>query len=98
MSTPKTPRPAESVKGEARLRLRITAAAEKQIRAGHPWVFADSVREQNRAGTAGELGVVFDRADRFLAIGFFGRNSPIRLRALHTGKPLSIDEAFWRAR
>jgi 23S rRNA (cytosine1962-C5)-methyltransferase len=80
------------------LRLRITAAAERQIRAGHPWVFADSVREQNHAGVAGELGVVFDRADRFLAVGFFDPDSPLRLRVLHTGKPLAIDGAFWRAR
>jgi len=80
------------------LRLRITAAAEKQVRAGHPWVFADSVREQNRSGVAGELGVVFDRADKFLAVGFFDPDSPIRLRVLHVGKPLAIDAAFWRAR
>jgi len=81
-----------------RLRLRVTAAAEQHIRAGHPWVFSDSVREQNRAGVAGELGVVFDRADKFLAVGFFDPDSPIRLRVLHTGKPLAIDAAFWCAR
>lgn len=81
-----------------RLRLRITAAAERQIRAGHPWVFADSVREQNRPGAAGELAVVFDRADKFLAVGFFDPDSPIRLRVLHVGKPLTIDAAFWEAR
>jgi 23S rRNA (cytosine1962-C5)-methyltransferase len=86
------------MKGEARLRLRITAAAEKQVRAGHPWVVADSVREQNREGLAGELGVIYDRADRFLAVGFFDPDSPIRLRVLHTGKPLAIDSAFWRRR
>src|ERR1041385_6329472 len=33
-----------------RLRLRVTAAAESRIRSGHPWLFADSIREQNRAG------------------------------------------------
>lgn len=82
----------------ARLRLRVTPAAEKQIRAGHPWVFSDSVREQNRAGQAGELAVIFDRADKFLAVGFFDPDSPIRVRVLHTGKPLAIDAEFWRAR
>jgi len=80
------------------LRLRVTAAAESIVRAGHPWVFAGSVREQSREGTTGELGVIFDRKDRFLAIGLFDPDSPIRLRVLHAGKPAALDDAWWRGR
>lgn len=82
----------------ARLRLRLTAAAESIVRSGHPWVFADSVKARNRDGRAGELAVIFDRNDRFLAVGFFDPDSPIRVRILHVGKPLTVDAAFWRAR
>lgn len=85
-------------KAPPRLRLRVTATAEQHIRAGHPWVFSDSVRETNRAGAAGELAVIFDRNDKFLAVGFFDPESPIRVRILHVGKPLNIDAAFWQAR
>jgi len=81
-----------------RLRLRLTAAAESIVRGGHPWVFADSVREQNRPGMAGELAVIFDRNDKFLAVGFFDPDSPIRVRVLHVGKPLTIDAEFWQGR
>lgn len=81
-----------------RLRLRITAAAENFVRSGHPWVFGDSVREQNRDGVAGELAVIFDRADKFLAIGFFDPDSPIRVRVLHAGKPQNLDTAWWQKR
>ncbi|MEY2408381.1 MAG: rRNA (cytosine1962-C5)-methyltransferase [Verrucomicrobiota bacterium] len=81
-----------------RLRLRVTATAESILRGGHPWLFADSVREQNRDGRAGELVVVYDRQDRFLAIGLFDPDSPIRMRVLHAGKPVTIDDAWWRAR
>lgn len=81
-----------------RLRLRVTAAAESAIRSGHPWVYDNSIREQNRAGTAGELAVVFDRRDRFLALGLYDPLSPIRLRVLHHGKPVTVEEAWWRAR
>lgn len=81
-----------------RLRLRITAAAENYVRAGHPWVFADSVREQNRAGVSGELAVIYDRQDKFLAAGLFDPDSPIRVRVLHAGKPLTLDTAWWTAR
>lgn len=68
------------------------------MRAGHPWVYADSIREQNRDGTAGELAVIYDRKDKFLAVGLFDPDSPIRVRVLHAGKPQEIDNAWWVAR
>jgi 23S rRNA (cytosine1962-C5)-methyltransferase len=80
-----------------RLRLRVTAAAQSILRSGHPWVFAESVREQNRDGVAGELAVIYDRNDQFLAVGLFDPDSPIRVRILHRGKPETIDAAWWAA-
>jgi 23S rRNA (cytosine1962-C5)-methyltransferase len=82
----------------ARLRLRITAPAESIVRGGHPWVFAESVREQNREGQAGELAIIYDRQDKFLAVGLFDPDSPIRVRVLHAGKPQTIGPAWWAAR
>ena len=82
----------------ARLRLRITATAETIVRGGHPWVFADSVLESNRAGQTGELAVIYDKKDKFLAVGLFDSDSPIRVRILHAGKPQTIDAAWWQAR
>jgi len=83
---------------QIRLRLRVTTAAELAVRSGHPWVFSDSVRELNRAGQIGELAVIYDRKDRFLAVGLFDPDSPIRVRILHAGKPQTIDHAWWQAR
>ncbi|MEO7679025.1 MAG: class I SAM-dependent methyltransferase [Verrucomicrobiota bacterium] len=80
-----------------RLRLRVGATAETIVRSGHPWLFADSIREQNRDGVLGEMAVIFDRNDKFLAIGFFDPDSPLRVRILHSGKPQSIDAAWWRS-
>ncbi len=94
MKTAKKP----GISGRASLRLRITAAAESIVRGGHPWVFAQSVRGQNRPGATGELAVIFDRADRFLAVGLFDAQSPIRVRVLHAGKPQKIDTPWWRQR
>jgi 23S rRNA (cytosine1962-C5)-methyltransferase len=81
-----------------RLRLRITAAAETIVRSGHPWLFADSIHESNRTGQVGELAVIYDRKDKFLAVGLFDPDSPIRVRILHAGKPQTIDTAWWQAR
>jgi 23S rRNA (cytosine1962-C5)-methyltransferase len=79
-----------------RLRLRVTATAETIVRGGHPWLFADSIREQNREGRVGELAVIYDRKDQFLAIGLFDPESPLRVRVLHAGKPARIDDGWWR--
>jgi 23S rRNA (cytosine1962-C5)-methyltransferase len=81
-----------------RLRLRVTATAETILRSGHPWLFADSIRSENRAGRLGELAVIFDRHDQFLAIGLFDPESPLRVRVLHTGKPVTLDAAWWQGR
>jgi 23S rRNA (cytosine1962-C5)-methyltransferase len=80
------------------LRLRLTAAAESIVRGGHPWVFAGSIRRQNRPGKTGELAVIYDRHDQFLAAGLFDAGSPIRVRILHQGKPQPINRAWWRQR
>jgi 23S rRNA (cytosine1962-C5)-methyltransferase len=79
-----------------RLRLRVTATAETILRGGHPWLFADSIRAQNRDGQRGELAVIYDRKDNFLAVGLFDPDSPLRLRVLQAGKPVNIDEIWWR--
>ncbi len=78
------------------LRLRLAAAAESVVRAGHPWLFAASVRRQNRPGKTGELAVIYDRNNEFLAAGLFDPDSPIRVRILHAGKPQPLDRDWWR--
>lgn len=93
----KTP-PTGAAPAAARLRLRVTKASESAIRSRHPWVFSDSVLEQNRAGEMGELAVIYDRQDKFLAMGLFDPDSPLRVRIIHVGKPTTIDRAWWAAR
>ncbi|MGB1130192.1 MAG: class I SAM-dependent methyltransferase [Haloferula sp.] len=72
--------------------------AESAVRAGHPWVFAESIKTQNREGEAGEFVVMYDRRDRFMAIGLYDPDSPIRVRILHQGKPANIDRSWWLAK
>ncbi|MEY4385071.1 MAG: hypothetical protein RLY20_354 [Verrucomicrobiota bacterium] len=79
-----------------RLKLTLTATAETIVRGGHPWVFADSIRSQNRDGAMGELAVIYDRKDKFLAVGLFDPDSPLRVRVLHTGKPTTLDAVWWQ--
>ena len=76
----------------------MTAAVETILRSGHPWLFADSIRSQNRDGVCGELAVIYDRKDEFLAVGLFDPDSPIRVRVLGAGKPQTINRDWWVAR
>jgi 23S rRNA (cytosine1962-C5)-methyltransferase len=80
------------------LRLRITSTAEWKVRSGHPWIFSDSIKSRNRRGSLGELAVIYDKWDNFLAVGLFDPYSPLRVRVLHAGKPRSIDDTWWRER
>ncbi len=68
------------------------------LRQGHPWLYESSIREQNRPGICGELAVVYDRNDQFLAAGLYDPDSPIRVRVLFSGKPQTLDANWWRQR
>jgi 23S rRNA (cytosine1962-C5)-methyltransferase len=68
------------------------------VRAGHPWVFDDSIVSIGHPGNAGDLAVIFDSDRRFAAIGLFDPNSPIAIRIVHMGKPATVDSAFWTAK
>ena len=85
--------PAESTPS---LKLRVSQKVETILRAGHPWLFSDSIREQTRPGQTGELAIIYDRKDRFLGMGLFDPDGPIRVRMLHVGKPQKVDHAWWQ--
>ena len=83
----------------ARLRLRLTPAAERAVKNGHPWVFDGKIAEQNRTGITGELAMIYGaKTDKFLAAGLYDADSPMRVRIIHTGKPVNIDTAWWQQR
>lgn len=79
---------------ERRIALQVTRDAERQLRNGHPWLFADSITKESHAGAPGDLAVVFDQKRRFVAIGLYDPISPIRLRVLQHGTPATIDQAW----
>ncbi len=78
--------------------MRVTPDALRQIRGGHPWVFDASVTSVGADGAPGDLAVVFDDHRRFAAIGLYDPTSPIRVRILHRGDPVPIDDAWFADR
>ena len=78
--------------------MRLTAAAERLVRAGHPWVYALGIAKGERDHRAGGLAVLYDRRDRFLAVGLYDSASPIRVRVLQRFTQAPIDRAWFAAK
>jgi len=78
--------------------VRLTNSAERWVRKEHPWLYAESIRSQNRAGDSGDVAVIVDRARKVMALGLWDLESPIRVRVLHRGGPRPIDRAFFAER
>lgn len=83
---------------EKRIAIHVKPAAERALRAGHPWLFDESIRKQSRDGQAGDLAVIYDQKKRFLAIGLYDPASPIRVKLLQHRDPAIIDAAWFAAR
>jgi 23S rRNA (cytosine1962-C5)-methyltransferase len=80
-----------------RMAVRITPDATRHVKAGHPWVYDDSITSISHRGAPGDLAVIFDNDRNFMAIGLYDPASPIRIKVLHRGKPAQIDGGWWRA-
>lgn len=50
-------------------------------------------------GKAGDLAVIFShKKNKFIGVGLYDPDSPIRIRVLHQGSPANIDGAFFRGK
>ncbi len=81
-----------------RIALHVNHAAERALRKGHPWLFEGAITQQSQDGRPGDLAVVFDRKNRFLAIGLYDPTSPLRVRVLQANKQAKIDTTWFEAK
>lgn len=83
---------------EKRIAIRVRPQALAALRAGHPWLFDQAIEQVSHAGAPGDLAVIFDTKRRFVAIGLYDPDSPIRVKILQHSQPVQIDADFWRGR
>jgi 23S rRNA (cytosine1962-C5)-methyltransferase len=81
---------------ERNIALHLKAAAERAVREGHPWLYENSIEQQSREGSAGDIAICFDHKRRFLAAGFYDPASPIRVKLLQHGQAAKIDQDYFR--
>lgn len=80
------------------IKIKVSKSHQNKIRKGFPWVYYYQLSNRKISGKAGDLGVIYDSDNRFLAVGLFDPLSDIRLRILQTRNPREIDETFFRER
>ncbi|MDZ7779628.1 MAG: class I SAM-dependent rRNA methyltransferase [Gemmatimonadota bacterium] len=78
--------------------VRVHPVAERALKDGHPWLFEDSITSMSASAGAGDVVVVFDRKNRFLAAGLHDPENPIRARMLVHGEPAEIGPELFRHR
>jgi 23S rRNA (cytosine1962-C5)-methyltransferase len=81
-----------------RIAVHLKPAAERAVKQGHPWVFDQGIVRQSHEGQAGDLAVIYDQKNRFLAVGLYDPTSPIRIKVLQTRHPAEINADWFRER
>jgi len=77
------------------LKIQISKTLQDKVRKGLPKIFHYQI-ENDPGGEPGDLGVIYNNNNRFLAIGLYDPFSPVRFRVLQTGKPTAISTEFFR--
>ncbi len=80
------------------IHLKISKNLQKKIRSGYPWVFQYQILNGPIKGNPGDLGVIYDSNNRFLAVGLVDPEDEICFRVLQRGAPIAINENFWLER
>ena len=76
----------------------VSAKAERSLRAGHPWVYADEIRETRGELTAGGITDVFTLKGSWLGAGIYSAASKIAVRVLTDNANETFSDAFFERR
>jgi len=69
---------------------------EKAVRQLHPWVFSGAIDQINGKPENGDIVLVNDSNNKFLAYGFFNKQSRVAIRILEWNLETEINEDWWR--
>ena len=80
-----------------RLAVKLRPVAEKSVKQGHPWIFSESIVKIKEGGKIGDLAVLFDNfTDKVYGLGLYDPDSPIRIKVIHAGNPVQVNEEFFQ--
>ena len=76
----------------------VTAKAERSLRGGHPWVYAEEATAIDGEYQNGELVDVFTSKNKYLGTGFINDRSKILVRLISRNANDKFDRAFYERR
>ncbi|MDX1277229.1 class I SAM-dependent rRNA methyltransferase [Oceanihabitans sediminis] len=79
-----------------RIAVKLNVKGERSVLSKHPWVFSDSIIKTNKEPQTGDLAIIFGKnKNKIIGFGFFDLASPIRIKMIHHGDAIAIDETFF---
>lgn len=76
----------------------VSAKAERSLRSGHPWVYADEIRSTQGELTAGGITDVFTLKGSWIGAGIYSAASKIAVRVLTDNANETFSDAFFERR
>jgi len=76
--------------------VRLKKGKEKAVRQLHPWVFSGAIDHVKGKPENGDIIMVTDSNNDFLAYGFFNDQSRVAVRLLEWNLETEINETWWR--
>lgn len=76
--------------------VRLRKGKEKAVKQMHPWVFSGAIEHVKGKPENGDIVMVTDNNDDFLAFGFYNNTSRVAVRLLEWNLETEINESWWR--
>lgn len=76
--------------------VRLKKGKEKAVKHLHPWVFSGAIDQIKGKPDDGDIIMVTDHYDDFLAYGFYNSKSRVAVRLLEWNPETEINEDWWR--
>ena len=74
----------------------VTKKQEKNIKKGHPWIYADEIIESSEIEENGCVVDVFGGKNNYLGSGFYSETSKIRIRLLGNNEMRNMMMHFFK--
>lgn len=76
--------------------VRLKKGKEKAVRQLHPWIFSGAIDQIKGKPENGDIVLITDSNDNFLAYGFYNSRSRVAIRLIEWSQETEINEGWWR--
>ncbi len=78
--------------------VRLKKGKDKAVKQLHPWIFSGAIEQINGKPQNGDIVILSDHQNHFLAYGFFNGQSRVAIRLLEWNPDVEVNQHWWRTR